>query len=96
MNESKDAYLQRLKAKLDEWNADLDKLTAQAKQVDATMRIEIHKQIDSLREQRTALERKFEEIRQSGDAAWQDIKAGVDHAWSALSDAVKSARSKFQ
>lgn len=94
--ESKDAYLQRLKAKLDEWKAELDKLTAKAKQADATVRIEIQKEIDTLREQRAKLEGKFEEVRQSSEAAWRDIRSGIDRAWSALSDAVKSVSSRFQ
>ena len=30
MSETKDAYVQKLKAKIDEWNADIDTLTAKA------------------------------------------------------------------
>ena len=48
----KDAYVQKLHAKLDEWNAEIDKLKAKADKAEADSRAEYHKQIEALREKR--------------------------------------------
>ena len=43
MTEKRDAYVQKLKAKMDEWNAEIDKLAAKADQADAETKIKYHK-----------------------------------------------------
>ena len=50
MNEKRDAYVQKLKAQLDEWNADINKLEAKSHQAEAGAKIEYHKRIADLRE----------------------------------------------
>ena len=92
----KDAYIQKLHAKIDEWNADIDKLTAKASQVEAESKIEYQKQIGTLKNKRDEVEKKVSEISRSGEDAWQDLKAGIDLAWEAMSEAIKSATSRFK
>ena len=36
------------------------------------------------------------EVREAGEGAWEDLKSGVQGAWDAMEDALKSARSKFK
>ena len=92
----KDAYIQKLHAKIDEWNADIDKLTAKASQVEAESKIEYQKQIETLKNKRDEIEKKATEISRSGEEALDDLKAGIDLAWEAMSEAIKSATSRFQ
>ena len=92
----KDAYVQKLHAKIDEWNADIDKLTAKASQVEAESKIEYQKQIETLKNKRDEVEKKVSEISRSGEEAWNDLKAGIDLAWEAMNEAVKSATSRFR
>ena len=92
----KDVYIQKMQAKLDEWNAEIDKLKAKAAQVQADSRVEYQKQIQNLQEKRQGAEKKLAEVRQAGESAWQDLKAGAQSAWDALEDALKSARSRFK
>ena len=92
----KDAYVQKMQAKLDEWNAEIDKLKAKAAQVEADSRVEYQKQIQNLQEKRQGAEKKLAEVRQAGESAWQDLKAGAQSAWDAMEDALKSARSRFK
>ena len=82
-------------AKIDEWNADIDKLKAKADQVEASSKIEYQKQIEALKSKRSEIEKKVSEISRSGEDAWQDLKAGVDPAWEAMNEAIKSATSRF-
>ena len=92
----KDAYVQKMQAKLDEWNAEIDKLKAKAAQAEADSRVEYQKQIQNLQEKRQGAEKKLAEVRQAGESAWQDLKAGAQSAWDAMEDALKSARSRFK
>ena len=92
----KEAYVQKLHAKIDEWNADIDRLKAKADQVEADSKIEYQKQIQALKNKRDEIEKKISEISRSGENAWKDLKAGVDLAWDAMSEAIKSATSRFK
>lgn len=93
---NKEAYIQKLHAKIDEWNADIDKLKAKADQVEADSKIEYQKQMQALKSKRDEIEKKVSEISRSGENAWEDLKAGVDLAWEAMSEAIKSATSRFK
>lgn len=91
----KEAYEKKLQAQLDEWNAEIDKLKAKADSAEADAQLEYYKQIEDLREQQLAARAKLSELRQSGEDAWEDLKAGIDSAWKSLGDAVRSAASRF-
>ena len=92
----KEAYIRKLHAKIDEWNADIDKLTAKASQVEAESRIEYQKQIEAIKSKRDDIEKKAAEISHSGGEAIGDLKAGIDLAWEAMNEAIKSAASRFK
>ena len=84
---NREAYEQKLRAKLDEWQAEIDKLKAQARGADADARIEREKEAERLEERREEVRRKLEELREAGDDAWDDIRAGAERAWESMSDA---------
>jgi hypothetical protein len=48
----KDDYVAKLKAQLDEWNAEVGKWEAKAKGAQADARVEYEKQLDAFRRQR--------------------------------------------
>ena len=91
----KDAYVQKLHAKLDEWNAEIDKLKAKADKVEAETRLEYQKEIEILQERRKETEEKLAKLRQAGEGAWEDLKSGVQSALNSMEAALKSARSRF-
>lgn len=96
MAQKRDAYVEMLKEQLDKWNTELDKLEAKADRTRTEGKLEYEKQMADLKERRKDLEDKIDEIQQAGEGAWEDLKAGVEIAWDALGDAIKSATSKFQ
>jgi len=96
MTEKRDAYVQKLKAKMDEWNAEIDKIEAKADQAEAESKIEYEKQLEDLRAKRKDVEDKMAELQQAGDGAWEDLKAGIESAWDSLGNALKSAASRFK
>ncbi|PTQ91512.1 hypothetical protein C8R30_13118 [Nitrosomonas nitrosa] len=93
---NKDAYVKKLEAQLDEWNAEIDLLKAKADKASADAQIEYAKEIDELRSMRDAASSKLSEIKNAADDAWEDLKEGTESAWNSLSQAVKSATSKFK
>ena len=92
----KDAYVQKLHAKIDEWNAEIDKLKAKAEQAEAESRIEYQNQIEGLQQKRKAVAERLEKARDAGEGAWEDLKSGLQSAYDAMEGALKSARSRFE
>jgi uncharacterized coiled-coil DUF342 family protein len=90
------AYADKLRAEIEEWNAEIGLLRAKAKSATADTRIEYERHINDLEKRRDELDAKLEEISQSGSGAWDDIKRGADRAWKEMSDAVKNAVNRFQ
>ena len=93
---TRDQYIEKFKAKLDEWNAEIDRLEARGRQAEADSRIKYEKELSDLREKRDAAREKLEEIQHSSDDAWQDLKRGADDAWSAARDALAQAAERFK
>jgi chromosome segregation ATPase len=93
---NRDAYVQKMKAKLDEWNADLDKLSAKADAAEADAKLQYNKQIEGLRKQRDEARQKLEELASASDDAWDDVRQGVKSAWEKMSDAFSAALGRFK
>lgn len=91
----KDAYLEKLHAKLDEWNAEIDKLKAKLDAAGAEKRVEYQEQIQNLKQKQKEVEQKMATIRSAGGDAWEDLKKGVESAWDAMESAMKAAKSRF-
>jgi predicted nuclease with TOPRIM domain len=96
MTTARDEYVQRIKAKLDEWNSEIDRLEDQARQKEADAQTHIQEQIDKVKAKRQTAEEKLDDVRQAGGDAWQDLKSGLELATEAVGDALRSARSRFQ
>jgi len=75
---------------------EIDKLETKAAQARNSTKAKYLKQIELLRSMRKEFELKFEELRQTGGQAWEGMKDGVENAWKALYESIKSAASKFK
>jgi hypothetical protein len=92
---SRHEYIDKLKDKLDEWDADIDKLEELATKAKAGLKFELEDQITSLKIKRDIAKLKLSEIRDASEEAWEDIKTGAEEAWDDLKDAIEKARSHF-
>ena len=88
-------YIEKLKDKLDEWDADIDEFEARAQKTRVDLKFELEDQLASLKVKRDHARHKLAEIMDASEEAWQDIKLGVDEAWNNLKEAVDKARSHF-
>lgn len=95
MTDKRDAYVQKLKARLDEWNAEIDRLAAKAGQAEAESRIEYENRLEEVRAKRKALEDRLAELQQAGEGAWEDLKQGLENSWEILKKSFTRAKSEF-
>ncbi|MFO7727361.1 MAG: hypothetical protein R6X11_03445 [Desulfonatronovibrio sp.] len=96
MDSKRDAYIQKLKAKIDEWNADLDKLAAKADQADGQRKIKYQQQIEELREKRRDFEKKLENLKNASESAWEDMKEGMEKSWQTWKESFSRAKTEFK
>lgn len=94
--ETKAAYSEKVQAELDKMNARIDELKAKANQAKADASVEYQTQIEELSSKRDAAKAKLEEIQQTSEDAWEDVKGGFEGAWNELVSAFDSASKKFQ
>lgn len=93
---TRDAYVQKMKAALDEWNAELSRLEAKAAAAQADARIKYSAQLDALRKQRDEGRAKLRELEAASDAAWHDMQRGFESAWDDIHQAVREAMRRFK
>lgn len=93
---NREEYLRKMHAKLDELNDEIDLLSTKAAGVTVDLRKEYHGQIESLKTKQEVVKLKVEEFQRAGGSALEDMKSGLDLAWSAIGEAIDSARSRFK
>jgi len=92
---TRDEYVRKMHSMLDKGNAEIDALTARMEHAEAGARAAYQKQIATLRARQDEARAKLESLRNAGEGAWQDMKAGVELAWDAIGEAIESARSRL-
>lgn len=91
----KQAYVHNIQTRLNQWDADVEKLMAEAYKTGADVRISYQKQIDEVKECRGEAQSRLDDMRKSSEGAWEDMKQGVEDAWDRLGKAVKDATTGF-
>lgn len=89
-------YTQKLKAQLEEWKADIDKLKARAKGASVDAQLDMHKRVDALDARVTEAGAKLEELAAAGADAWVDLKTNVEHTWAGLKTSMQEAVEKLK
>lgn len=95
MTDKKD-FADSIRQKLEDWDYQLDRLTARLGDKRDEWRAEAKQRIADIEERRDAMEAKLEKLESHGEDAWQDIKAGVELAWDGLKTGLLAARSEFE
>jgi hypothetical protein len=95
MNE-RQAYIEKMKAKLDEWNADIDKFEAQTKSAGADAQIRFQQQLDELKATRDAAAKQLRELQDASADAWETMRQGAEAAWEEMVKASRDATNRFK
>lgn len=93
---TREEYVRKLQAKLDEWNADIDRLAVKAALAEAELKTQYSEEIEMLRNKQIEARVKLEALQEASEGAWEDMRSGLDIAWDAISEAVSSAKSRFK
>ena len=92
----KTEYEKKLKAQLEEWDADINRLRAKANAARAEARVKYLDEVDKLRDQKKQAQARLDELEEAQEDAWEDMKTGIDAAWKNLGNAVNNAVERFK
>ena len=93
---TRDDYIEKLKAQLDHWNAEVAKWEAQAKGAQAEMKERYAKELDVLKAQRELARYNLKLLEGASATAWVGLRKGADEAWDRMQAAVAAARTHFE
>jgi len=96
MSAERDAYVEKLKSQLDEWNTELNRLEGEARKAKAEGRNPFESRIEALRQKEKAVKETLGRILEARDDAWDDLKKGMGSAWSSLKTSLTKAKSEFE
>ena len=92
---NRDEYVAKLKAQLDQWNAEIAKWEAKARAAQAEMRLDAEKQLDAYRRQRDEAVEHMRKMQAASGEAWRDLMHGAEDAWAKVREAFERASSHF-
>ena len=86
------AYAQKLKGRIEEFSAEIDKLKAKARQSTAEAQIEIREKLELLKAWRDDLVRRVDAIQAAGEDSWEDLRGDAQKALEALTAGLSEAK----
>ena len=89
------AYEQKVQAQIDKWNADMDRLKAEAMTANADTKLKLDEQLNKLTEKKKQAQEELDKLRRAGEDAWEDMKIGIDQSLTIFGESVKSAVERF-
>ena len=92
----REAYQQKLQAKLSGWRAEIEKLRARAAEAQADAQIEYHHDLETLSRQQKQVEEKLAALKEAGDESWEAARASVDNVANALTQEFERFKAKLQ
>ena len=92
----RDEYIEKMKAQLDQWNADIAKWEAKSGDVQSGARAEFDKQLEALRAQRDQAMYQMKLLQAAACDAWLELMRGTDEAWARMREAIEKASSHFR
>lgn len=94
MNE-KELYQQKLKAQLNEWQADIDKLKAKMAGASVGAKMELNPHINMLESKLSEGGSKLEELEKATEETWETFKESLEEAWKSITAEFEDAYKKF-
>lgn len=88
-------YLEKLKAQLEEWEYDIDRLEAKLEDAQGEAKVKMDKTIKELKVKQQDVQVKLKKIEEAAEDAWHDVKDGLELAWDSLKLGFLAAKSEF-
>lgn len=85
----------KAEAAMKKWQAQIDKLYAEAKAAQGNAEAKYREQIAELEKNRDEMRNKMKEAMDASEEAWKDMQGGFESAWKSISDSFEKARKKI-
>ena len=85
-----------MEAQLEEQRARLELLKARAKRAIADGKIMAYEELADAESKFASANARLKELGAASEGAWEEMKSGVENAWSSLTDSCKKAADKFK
>lgn len=92
----REAYRRMMEAQLDEWEAEIQKLSAKARKSQAQAEIDYDQAIRNLEDKREVVRSKLDELSRASGDAWEEMKRGLEIARADLKASVANASQKLE
>lgn len=92
--DNKDKYVEKLKVKLDEWNAELNRLEAKAREAGTEARSRYEKELNSLREYYNEARQRYLSVQKATKDTWETLRQDAEEASRKLKESIDSYRSR--
>lgn len=90
------AYITRLSARIDRWDADLHKLQAHARESSADVEIAVRKSIKHIMKNRDEVADRLKKIGAAGSEAWTGLRGRTDEIVDIVETAFEKVRKQFK
>lgn len=94
--DNRDEYVEKLKAQLDTWNAQMATWESATRSATKEARVELEKQMGIMKSRLDDMAYRMQLLRGASTEAWQEIARGADDARKAMHDAFEKARSRLK
>lgn len=93
---NRDEYVAKMKAQLDQWNADIAGWEVKAQGAQAEARAEYEKRLEALRQHREQAMYQMKLLQSAAGEAWLEMMRGTEEAWTRMREAIEKASSHFR
>lgn len=92
---NRDEYVRKLKAQIDQWNAQAARWEGEMREAQGRLRQEYAQQLEQIRSRREEMLYQLKLLQSASAGAWEDLMRGADQAWKSMQDAFDQARGHF-
>lgn len=92
---NRNEFISKVKAQLDEWNSDINKLEAKIDDASDDTKEQLRQALAKARDTRHAVARKLDQLESSSEHAWDSAKSEVENAWEAFKSSVNHFKSQL-
>jgi hypothetical protein len=94
--ENRKDYIDRMAARLREWDTELQKLEAKAETAKTDVKASYNQKINELRLKKEEAQLKLKKIQDAGEDAWEELQEGAEKSWKIFEDSEKNAWDKLK
>jgi len=88
--------MEKIDAKLTQYNAKLAQMKGKASEVHVDMKLEYLGQVENLEKKRNAFMRNYGQLKTTSEHGWQDVKVGTEEAWNELEESFDKVVARFK